>query len=350
MLGAIASSGVTQAIYEYWQYFEPIRVYGPAKCIEHTQKITHAVDNILDKNDTKLTARLKEAWHLPNITYDDDLTTFIAVGIEQWQGRNWDPAVSSPLFDQYCDFLTSSVLKDPKEIKRIGLIQDLLIEGNYSKEVVQLAIPMLNWISWTKQTYINGCPSDQDQDYCFGTHDTKFYAKADISQSWRAWPWQFCTQWGYIQYSHTPSASILPLISNRLTLSRRFEICKLAFNITSPPNVTSINQWGGFNISYPRLAFIDGEQDPWRGATPHAGPFAYDGPVRNRKNSVEEPWYLMDGAVHHWDENGLSEAERRAGKRIPKAVESVQKEEVRFVLEWLKEWQESTRLEEKLEL
>ncbi|KAK3059322.1 hypothetical protein LTS18_011129, partial [Coniosporium uncinatum] len=27
--GAISSSGVTKAIYDYWQYYEPIRIYGP---------------------------------------------------------------------------------------------------------------------------------------------------------------------------------------------------------------------------------------------------------------------------------------------------------------------------------
>lgn len=207
---------------------------------------------------------------------------------------------------------------------------------------------MLNWISWTRQVFIDHCTEDQDT--CFGTRDAEFHAADNISQTWRSWPYQYCTQWGYLQYSRTPSPSILPIISKRLTLERDTRICKEAFNITTPSNVTAINQWGGFNISYPRLAFIDGEQDPWRGATPHAGPFAYDGPVKERENSVSEPWYLMDGAVHHWDENGLSRDERKAGKKIPEPVESVQKEEVRFVLEWMKEWRESKGMAEKVEL
>jgi len=341
---------VTQAIYRYWQYFEPIRVYGPKKCIERTQKITHAIDNVLDKNITKLTARLKEAWHLPNITYDNDLAAFIGIGIEQWQGRNWDAAVGSPLFDHYCEYLSSADLKHQEAYSRIKLVQELLVEGGYGEEMGELWIPFLNWIAWNKKLYIDSCPADRSQDYCFSTHDHTFYIQNDISQSWRAWPWQFCTQWGYIQYSATPSPSILPIISKRQTLARNSEICELAFNITSPPNVTAINQWGGFNISYSRLAFIDGEQDPWRGATPHAGPFAYDGPVKKRKNSVDEPWYLIDGAVHHWDENGLSKEERKGGKKVYGPVKEVQREEVKFVLGWMREWRIQKGLEEKFEL
>lgn len=67
-------------------------------------------------------------------------------------------------------------------------------------------------------------------------------------------------------------------------------ICNEAFGIYGPPNTTTVNkvrslrsppnrevqstnisyQYGGYDISYPRLAFIDGEWDPWRPATPHA--------------------------------------------------------------------------------
>ena len=68
--GAISSSGVTQAIYDYWQYYEPIREYGPPDCISTQQKLTHVVDNILigNKDDTKTIQQLKTAFGLPNVT------------------------------------------------------------------------------------------------------------------------------------------------------------------------------------------------------------------------------------------------------------------------------------------
>ena len=68
-VGAISSSGVTEAVYDYWQYYEPIRQYGPPACISTTQKVTNIVDNIIiGKNDTKLTAQLKAAFGLQNVT------------------------------------------------------------------------------------------------------------------------------------------------------------------------------------------------------------------------------------------------------------------------------------------
>ena len=68
--GAISSSGVTEAIYDYWQYYEPIRAYGPPDCISIQQKLTHVVDNILigRKDDTKTIQQLKTVFGLPNVT------------------------------------------------------------------------------------------------------------------------------------------------------------------------------------------------------------------------------------------------------------------------------------------
>lgn len=68
--GTISSSGVTEAIYDYWQYYEPIREYGPPDCILTQQKLTHVVDNILirKKDDTKTIQQLKAAFGLANVT------------------------------------------------------------------------------------------------------------------------------------------------------------------------------------------------------------------------------------------------------------------------------------------
>jgi hypothetical protein len=66
--GAIASSGVTVAIYDYWQYFEPIRQFGPPNCIKNTQLLVDMVDKILLGNSTSNIQALKSAFGLGNIT------------------------------------------------------------------------------------------------------------------------------------------------------------------------------------------------------------------------------------------------------------------------------------------
>ena len=111
-------------------------------------------------------------------------------------------------------------------------------------------------------------------------------------------------------------------------------VCREAFNITTPSNVDAVNRHGGFDISYPRLAIIDGEADPWRAATPHA----LGQP--ERRSTASEPFILIKDGVHHWDENGLLPNETRPGLPPP-AVADTQALEVAFVREWIAEWKQS---------
>jgi hypothetical protein len=124
---------------------------------------------------------------------------------------------------------------------------------------------------------------------------------------------------------------ILPVISRTIDIPYLAEICVDAFNITTPSDVDAINKYGGFDISYPRLAIIDGEWDPWRAATPHALG------IPERDDTIDEPFVLISGGVHHWDENGLFPNETTA-TLPPEPVKKTQAYEAVFVQDWLKEW------------
>lgn len=139
------------------------------------------------------------------------------------------------------------------------------------------------------------------------------------------------TRWGYLKTGSGVPSDQLPLVSRLLDLDYLSIVCRDAFNITGPPDVDSINKYGGFDISYPRLAIVDGEADPWRQATPHASV------APNRTSTVSEPFILIQGAVHHWDENGLFPNETTADLP-PAPVASAQQAELDFVREWLKDW------------
>jgi hypothetical protein len=332
--GAISSSGVIEAIWDYWTYFEPISVYGEPGCISNTQKITNALDNILALNDSEATAKLKGAWGLPNVTYDNDFMYVLASGIESWQGKSWDPALNDPDFDIYCANITSDSIIYPKTEGLTATVQDLLKKGGYGSEISTLTTPFLNWIGWLADYTVDSCQGSQDS--CFSTHISERYKSDDITQDWRAWPYQYCTQWGYLQTGSGVPKNELPLISRTSDLAWNSIICVEAFNITTPPNVTAINQYGGFGLSYPRLAMVDGEQDPWRPATAHAFPF--NKTAHNRPDTISEPFILIDGAVHHWDENGLFKNETT--RNLPPApVKWAQAKELQFVLAWMHEWE-----------
>jgi hypothetical protein len=133
-------------------------------------------------------------------------------------------------------------------------------------------------------------------------------------------------RWGYLAPGSTIPASIPPLISRLITPALLDTPCRYSFNVSAlSADVASINQYGAFNISYPRLAFIDGEADPWRWAGTHR-----PGLKKKRVDSVKEPWVLIEGAVHHWDENGLE-----GNGTIPEAVLQTQLYEVEFVKAWV---------------
>ena len=100
-----------------------------------------------------------------------------------------------------------------------------------------------------------------------------------------------------------------------------------------PPNINAINKYGGYDIAYDRLAFVDGEVDPWRGVSPHAPE------AKPRETStIQQPFILIEDAVHHWDENGVFENETLAAGLPPKSVAEAQAQEVEFVRAWLAEW------------
>ncbi|KAA8563834.1 hypothetical protein MFRU_036g00650 [Monilinia fructicola] len=337
--GTISSSGVVEAIYDYWQYFEPIRVFADQKCIKNIQLITNSLDNIVigQKNNTALVQELKNAWGFPNVTYTNDFMSVLVSGVWEWQSRNWDPAlVGTPYFEYYCGNLTSDKLLYPSLNSSTKEVQKLLTKGGYGSQLKSLTIPYLNWIGWlTDYTTVNYGDCSPNQDSCYSTHNLTYYTQDDASQDWRLWPYQYCTEWGFLQNGASVPSNQLPLLSRTIDLPYTSIVCEAAFNITTPPDVERINKYGGFSLSYPRLAYVDGEQDPWRPATPHASPF--NTTAHNRTSTTSEPFLLIEGAVHHWDENGVFPNETTADFP-PKTIKKVQGQEIKFVKEWLEEW------------
>lgn len=150
-LGTISSSGVVEAIYDYWAYFEPIRVYGNQKCIKNTQLITNSMDNIVigQQNNTALVQELKTAWGFPNITYSNDFMAIIVSGLWEWQSKNWDPELAgTPYFEYYCGNITTQKLLYPSLNSSTAEVQKLLTKGGYGSQLGSLTIPYLNWIGW----------------------------------------------------------------------------------------------------------------------------------------------------------------------------------------------------------
>ncbi|KAH8664498.1 peptidase S28 [Xylariales sp. PMI_506] len=330
--GAISSSGVTEAIWDYWQYYEAARRFGPPACIETTQKVTNIVDNILiGHNGTKYVTALKKVFGMSGITDDADFANALSGGISALQNYNWDPTQSSSEFWQYCNIVSNDTVLYPRWESLRPSVEKLIAIGGWANETEILTNRTLNYIGFVRGVFVESCEGDQND--CFGTNDPDFYAKTDIAQTWKSWPYQYCTQWGFLSTGSGVPADQLPLISRTITIPYLAKVCVESFNITEPANVTAINKYGGWELSYPRLAQIDGEWDPWRDATPHAIGL----PTRN--TTTEEPYHLIAQAVHHWDENGLYPNETTPSLP-PAPVKSTQEYEAQFVQQWLTEWKQ----------
>ena len=291
------------------------------------------MDNILiGKKNKKLTHRLKKAFGLEDIVHDDDFANALSFGIGGWQGRNWDPEVNDPSFYEYCSNITDAFVLYPKTKVETKEVKYLLEQAGYGKQP-SLLNHMLNYIGYIGATIIPPAEeAGESLNEYYTNYNTTFYQLDSIEEgSWRSWPYQYCTQWGYLQTGSGVPKNQLPLISRTLTLEYESIICREAFGLYKPADVAIVNAYGGYNIAYDRLAFVDGEVDPWREVTPHS-PVA-----KPRPSTTNEPFILISGAVHHWDENGLFPNET-TNKLPPAPVANTQKQEIKFVKAWLKEW------------
>lgn len=331
--GTISSSGVTVAIYDYWQYFEPIRKYAPPDVVKNTQFLVDVVDKIMlpaNGTNTPNAKKLKTVFGMGNITDNRDFANTLANGIYGWQSTNWDPKVNSPSFWYYQNNLTSTLNDKSYESSR-QTVNGLVTAAGYKstpggENIILNAITYFNLTQVQRQQ-----KSGQTQDEYWSQLLDSFWQQDDLAQyDWRSWYYQVCTEWGYIQTGNTP-ANIKPLISRLIDLEYGTYFCRSAFNIHNPPNVTEVNQYGAFDIAYDRLAIIGGNADPWKEATP----LAEEQPRRN--STDERPVLEIAHGVHHWEENGVFKNET-SPILPPNQVVYAQQFVKNFVIEWMKEW------------
>ncbi|KAI0358821.1 peptidase S28 [Trametes cingulata] len=316
VFAAISSSGVTHATLDDWRYFDIIRQYAPADCIAQVEKTIDEVDRLITSPHAETRHAIKAVFGLGNLTYDPDFASLLSNPLGAWQENNWDPAVGSTSFARFC-----AALGTPDKATV------------HTAQGITVSNATFNYAKYINRTYVASCRPPNTQDECFGTITAKdSYLATDLSQTWRLWQFQVCTQWGFFM-TPPPNPAIPRIISKLVTLDYASLICKLAyppgehFKVPAEPNITAVNSLGGYNIAYDRLAIIDGEDDPWRGDTPHS-PAAHW-----RPDTLLRPFKLIPGGVHHYDENGLADHSAE-----PPQIQAIHEQEVAFVKAWLKDF------------
>ncbi|KAH7110334.1 serine carboxypeptidase S28-domain-containing protein [Dendryphion nanum] len=339
--GGISSSGVTVAIYDYWQYFEPIRQFAPPITIKNHQLLIDVVDKILlPANNSAHVSTLKNAFGLGNITDKGDFGGIFTNFISGWQSTNWDPKINSPSFFYYQNNLTTTLNNRATEPLR-STVKDLLSYAGYKAETDTENI-ILNAINYANITSVSRwARTNLTQDQYYTTLDAKAWQGEGIEeQGWRSWYWQVCTEWGYIQTGNTPP-EIKPIVSRTQTLEYSTFFCRAAFNISEPPNLEEVNKYGAFDIEYDRLAIIGGNADPWKEATPLATG------AKPRNSTTNKPVLEIAHGVHHWEENGVFANETTSVSPPPQVVYARQFVED-FVAQWVKEFHETKNKHQEL--
>lgn len=308
VFGAIASSAVTHATIDYWEYNDAVRRTADPVCVAHLMTAVQVVDDVLATR--VLAGPLKSWFGLGGLESNQDFASLLMTPIGYVQGQNWDPEVSSDDWRRFCAVLGSGGAE-----RTIGVVRVPAVVSNLAR--------------WVREEIVSQCPSSQTVEECFGTNDDSKFQSTDLGQEWRAWMFQVCTEWGYFQGA-PPNPSYPSIVSRLLTLEYTSAICRQAFppglhfSVPAWPNVTVVNELGDYGLAADRLAFIDGDEDPWLPATPHSPHGAA------RDDTELRPFKLIRTGVHHHDENGLARHTLE-----PAHIQEIHRQEVGFVRAWL---------------
>lgn len=123
------------------------------------------------------------------------------------------------------------------------------------------------------------------------------------------------------------------LISRVLQVDYTQQWCNWAFpagqynSIPPTPDFSWYSRYGDVNITAPRLALIDGDQDVWLDLCYHSN----EAPMRYGPNQQ-----LITGSGHHWDSYGILNISAE-----PDFIRAAHEWEIRRVKAWLQEWQDT---------
>ena len=347
VFGAIASSAVVAAIDEFPEYYYVIARGAEPACSQAIQAAIASIDTIIapdphggsvqpGRNATK-TAQLFDLFGVTGLENPNDFANMLTWPLGSFQGLNWNPDVSSTEWADFCHTLTTYGSSSKKGYPR----------GSKSHKAVKAGLDVPRevhaYAKFMRDQYVKDCVSDgSSPNDCFSTDVSDVRNETTLSTG-VAWTWQVCTQWGYM-FTAPPvpsptkegTGTFIPsgpkLVSTLLDYKYAQGHCPDLFpngGVPPRPKVDEINRLGAFNISVDRLAFVDGQYDPWRPATVHSEEFAYGGA---RADTLDRPFKLIPDCWHHCDENGVKDP-----KKTPERVRQIHKQQIHFVKHWLKQ-------------
>ncbi|KAF7879001.1 hypothetical protein EAF04_000201 [Stromatinia cepivora] len=328
LFGGIAASAPIKTVVGYPEWYNPIQRLGPQDCISSINGIIDKFDALVSANNTRAIKQFKSLFGLEALTDNRDFAMTIAFPLggpmnyptNTWQELNWSPLYTSNDFWNFCSNVTN--IDAPKAVTEIDYAlsnytggEPWTNLGNYATYIKNVLIPICD-----------GAPIDSTS--CFGTQNETYYADVANGQG-RSYLYTTCLELGAWQVAPETGPS---LISRVLQADYTQQWCNWAFppgeynSIPPSVNLTLWNQYGEYNFSADRLAFIDGDNDVWLDLCYHSQ-YA----PSPRISTDLHPEYLISGAGHHWDSYGILNVSAE-----PLFIQQAHLWEIRTVKKWLK--------------
>ncbi|KAF7320909.1 Peptidase S28 [Mycena chlorophos] len=250
-----ASSAVVEAILDFWQYFEPARLFMPVNCSADVEKVIAYVDEVFTSPDEGAIQAIKDGFGLGDVSHLDDVASALQDNIFDWQDLLLSTGPGG-LFFQFCDALE---VKDGVNAPAAGWGLDHALEA---------------WQTYWNTTYFALLCGDDDAEDCLGTHDESqsYWTDTSIDNAGRSWFWTVCNYVGWLEVA--APAGHPTLVSSLIQPSYELRQCRMmfpeAFPPANPPNpqTTQTNQlYDGWNVTVENLFFANGQRDPWRYST-----------------------------------------------------------------------------------
>ncbi|KIY73984.1 peptidase S28 [Cylindrobasidium torrendii FP15055 ss-10] len=254
-----SSSGVVEAITDFWKYFEPIRKNMPSNCSADVAAVIAHVDEVFSGNDTAAIDGLKANWGLGGLTHLDDVAGALRNNLWDWQSLN---PVSPPnaTFYKFCNALET---KDGEVSGEEGWGLDHALNA---------------WGTFWNESYYELYCGDSDAESCFGSYNAsaEIFTDTSVDNAGRSWTWIVCNDVGYYQDGPPKDVELKngPIVTRLANLETNYDTrqCQMMFKDTFPepplPDTEAINtKYSGWNVTVDRLFFANGERDPWKEAT-----------------------------------------------------------------------------------
>ncbi|KAF8214001.1 peptidase S28 [Mycena galopus ATCC 62051] len=301
-----ASSAVVEAILDFWQYFEPERLFMPANCSADIEAVIAHIDQVFMGNDQKAMQAIKDSFGIGDVTHNDDAVGALRNNLWDWQALSLSGGPGAQFFN-FCDALE---VKDGVNAPAAGWGLDHALAA---------------WSSYWTTTYLDIiCGGDDAQD-CLGSYNTSqsYWTDISIDNAGRSWFWIVCTQ-------ESPPAGLPSLVSRLIQPVYDLRQCQqmfpAAFSTAANVHVTTAQTnslYAGWNVTISNLFFGNGQRDPWRYSTVSA-------PGVILKSTASQP--IAEGAGYH-----CADLLTQEGTANP-TVLAVQKEGLASIKGWIAAW------------